>query len=103
MEARVQKNHKQFLCTKYNWDSTIFADIAWEAHRRALNQLTHKKTILIKYLNGIVPVGKVVNRYDKKYAINCPSCESSTCMPKSQKRGVETKSTETHQDNNGKI
>jgi hypothetical protein len=77
MEARVQMNHKKFLCTKHIWDPTIFVDIAWEAHRRALNQLTQKKTILIKYLNGIVPVGKVVHRYDKKYAINCPSCEEA--------------------------
>lgn len=78
MEERVQMNHKKYLCTKHNWDSSRFKDIAWEAHHRALNQLQQKKLIMTKYVNGIVPVGKVVNRYDKKYAINCPSCAEAT-------------------------
>jgi hypothetical protein len=30
---------------------------------------------MVKYLNGIIPVGKVVSRYDKKYSAQCPSCE----------------------------
>jgi hypothetical protein len=77
LEARAQQNHKKFLCKKHQWDEQAFNDIAWEAHRRALNQLQHKKTILIKYVNGIAPVGKMVNRYDKKYAINCQSCEAA--------------------------
>jgi hypothetical protein len=30
---------------------------------------------MVKYLNEIIPVGKLVNRYDKKYPAQCPSCE----------------------------
>jgi hypothetical protein len=78
MAERAQTNHKKFLCNKHIWDETIFNDIAWEVHCRALNQLQQKKIILTKYVNGIAPVGKVVNRYDqKKYALNCPSCKEA--------------------------
>jgi hypothetical protein len=36
-----------------------------------------QRTILIKYLNGIAPVGKVVNKYDPKYPTSCPSCQEA--------------------------
>jgi hypothetical protein len=49
--------------------------IAWEPHRRAINRHLPNKTTMVKYLNNIAPVGKVVNRYDKKYPASCPSCE----------------------------
>jgi hypothetical protein len=74
MEERVRSHHKHYLCTKHSWNNRTFNDIAWEYHRRALNQHQPKRTILTKYVNGITPVGKMVNRYDKKYALNCPSC-----------------------------
>jgi hypothetical protein len=48
--------------------------IDWESHRQALNKFPSRRTILIKYLNNIAPVGKLVNRYDHKYPAGCPSC-----------------------------
>jgi hypothetical protein len=34
-----------------------------------------QKVTMVKYLNGITPVGKVVSRYDQKYSAKCPSCD----------------------------
>jgi hypothetical protein len=74
MQARPKLNHQKYLCDKKQWKQVNFDSINWESHRRALNNLQARRTILIKYLNDITPVGKVVNMYDPKYPTNCPSC-----------------------------
>jgi hypothetical protein len=76
-EARRQETHIQYLCKKNGWDKATFDSIAWEQHRRAINRHTKKRVTMVKYLNGISPVGKVVSRYDRKYSAKCPSCEES--------------------------
>jgi len=73
--ARTGAPFREVLCNKNMWTDEIFESIDWEDHRRALNRLNKNRTILIKYLNGITPVGKMVNRYDPKYPANCPSCQ----------------------------
>jgi hypothetical protein len=75
MEARNLRNQVSYLCKKYDWEPTTFEMIAWEPHRRAINRHTKQKVTMVKYLNGITPVGKVISRYDKKYSAQCPSCE----------------------------
>jgi hypothetical protein len=74
-EARILEKQSMYLCKKNNWDSETFETIAWEPHRRAINRHNKKKVTMVKYLNGIIPVGKRVSRYDKKYSAQCPSCE----------------------------
>jgi hypothetical protein len=70
----LKRIHKQNLCKKNDWTLTEFHTIDWESHRQALNQIPAKRTILVKYLNNIAPVGKIVHKYDPKYTAGCPSC-----------------------------
>lgn len=51
--------------------------IDWVSHGRALNRMNSHKSTLVKYLNDILPVGKVVHRYDPKYPLSCPSCPAA--------------------------
>jgi hypothetical protein len=74
-EASVEENQRKHLCKKTGWSQETFDTVAWEVHRRALNRLSKRKTILIKYLHDITPVGKQVHRYDPKYPAQCPSCD----------------------------
>jgi hypothetical protein len=74
-EARRHAPHVKYLCKKNGWDEEKFDTIAWEQHRRAINRHIKQKVTMVKYLNGISPVGKVVSRYDKKYTAQCPSCD----------------------------
>jgi hypothetical protein len=74
MQARSKRDHKAYLCQKNAWTPTKFNTINWESHRQALNRIPKKRTILVKYLNNIAPVGKMVNKYDPKYTAGCPSC-----------------------------
>jgi hypothetical protein len=74
MQARALRDQQKYLCNKNNWTSKEFTTIDWESHRQALNQHQRKRTILIKYLNNMAPVGKLVNRYDPKYPAGCSSC-----------------------------
>ena len=73
--ARTEGPLRDYLCEKNKWSRETFDSIDWEDHRRALNRLNKHRTILIKYLNGIAPVGKLVHEYDPKYPANCPSCQ----------------------------
>jgi hypothetical protein len=41
---------------------------------RALHSLFRQKSTLVKYLNDMLSVGKLVNTYDPKYPASCPSC-----------------------------
>jgi hypothetical protein len=74
-EAKILEQHIVYLCKKNEWEQPTFEMIAWEPHRRAINRHSKNKTIMVKYLNDIAPVGRVVSRYDKKYPAKCPSCE----------------------------
>ena len=57
-----------------DWSDRAFDDINWEASRRALRRLRKAKPQLVKYLNNVIPVGKLVSAYDPKYPASCPSC-----------------------------
>jgi Reverse transcriptase-like len=74
-EARIIEKQIQYLCKKNKWEQETFETIAWEPHRRALNRHRKKTVTMVKYLNGIIPLGKVVSRYDKKFSAQCPSCD----------------------------
>jgi hypothetical protein len=72
--ARSAPPLRKKLQVKYGWSDEVFCDINWEASRQALNGLRAHRVTLIKHLNNITPVGKLVNIYDKKYPAACPSC-----------------------------
>jgi len=60
-----------------------FLDIDWEAHRRGANRHHKGRTTLNKHLGKILPVGKVVSRYDPvKCQSDCPACSTGdgTCL-----------------------
>jgi len=81
--ARATDPMKQRMITKNGWDKDIFLDIEWEAHRRAVNRHHKCRTTLNKNLGNLLPVGKVVSRYDPvKYRSDCPSCSTGdgTCL-----------------------
>ena len=67
---------KAKLCSKNAWSEDEFEMIDWVSHGRALNRLISHKSTLVKYLNDILPIGKMVNRYDSKYPSTCPSCSA---------------------------
>jgi len=74
-EARVAPPYIQRLCHRHCWDKATFDDIAWESHRLALKRCDKHRTTLVKFLNDILPIGKMVHRYDpSKYPESCPSC-----------------------------
>jgi hypothetical protein len=74
--ARSVPPMREKLCHKNAWSEDEFDKIDWVSHGRALSRLKPHKTTLVKYLNDILPVGKVVHRYDPKYPPSCPSCPS---------------------------
>jgi transcriptional regulator of met regulon len=74
MQARPKREHHEYLCKANSWTSDTFNMIDWESHRQALNRLPKHRTILIKFLNNMAPVGKLVHRYNPKYPTQCPSC-----------------------------
>jgi len=75
--ARAVPPMKAKMCHKNAWSEDEFDRIDWVSHGRALHRLNHHKTTLVKYLNDILPVGKVVHRYDPKYPPSCPSCPAA--------------------------
>ena len=72
--ARTVPPMKAKLCLKNDWSEENYESIDWESHGRALNRLIKHKSTLVKYLNDILPVGKLVNKYNAKYPKSCPSC-----------------------------
>jgi hypothetical protein len=74
MQAQPKQDYQKYLCQKNNWTNQEFTTIDWESHRQALNKIPAKRTTLVKYLNIIAPVGRLVHRYDAKYPAGCPSC-----------------------------
>jgi hypothetical protein len=96
--ARTTGPLKEYLCKKYGWTEATFEDIDWECNRRALNRADKDRTIMIKHLNDIVPVGKQVHRYDPKHPESCPSCDETvetsshlhTCLHPSRQKWRNT-------------
>ena len=72
--ARTLPPLKAHMIKKYYWSESSFQDIHWDCHGRALKRLEKHSTTLIKYLNNITPVGTMAHKYDKKYPLDCPSC-----------------------------
>ena len=62
------------LCQKFEWNLHTFNDINWTAHGRALRRHQSHRVTMVKFLNGILPVGKMVHKYSAKYSPTCPSC-----------------------------
>jgi hypothetical protein len=73
--ARTVPPMKKELCHRYNWSEEDFDGIDWTSHGRALNRLQQHKSTLVKYLNDILPIGKMVHRYHPKYPQSCPTCQ----------------------------
>jgi hypothetical protein len=66
---------KEKLCSKeHDWDVETINSIDWDGHQHALHNLIKHKSTLVKYLNDILPIGKMVHQYDPKYPAHCPSC-----------------------------
>jgi hypothetical protein len=65
---------KEKLGSKHNWDEATFNSIDWDGNRRALHNLIKHKSTLVKNLNDILPIGKMVHQYDPTYRAHCPSC-----------------------------
>jgi hypothetical protein len=72
--ARTAPPLKRKLCHKNAWDETTFNDIDWTSHNRALNYHQKHRVTMVKFLNGILPIGKRVHLYNSKYQQECPSC-----------------------------
>ena len=72
--ARTTEPYAVKLCSKNGWTREVFDAIDWDAHGRALARNDNHHVTLAKYINGYAPVGRVVNRYDKKYPKECCSC-----------------------------
>ena len=58
-------------------DPQIFDTVDWDSHSRALRKLHRHRPTLVKYIHRILPLGARVNKYDKKYPTNCPSCRET--------------------------
>ena len=80
-EAAHGEALEDYICKKNDGAPHVIDIIDWEAHRIALNRLRNYRSTLVKHMHNLLPVGKMVNRYDPKYRPNCPSCaeEVETC------------------------
>ena len=58
------------------WSHRVFDAVDWTSHGRALQKHGQHRTTLVKLIHKILPLGKRVARYDKKYPPNCPSCRA---------------------------
>ena len=72
--ASTAPHMQRYMLEKYEWDEATFDNIDWEAHRLALNRNNKHRCIMVKHLHRMVPVGRRVHRYDRKYPDTCPSC-----------------------------
>ena len=75
--ARAVPPMKAKLCHKNAWSEEEFQEIDWVSHGRALHRLSPHRVTLVKYMNDILPIGKVVHRYNPKYPSSCPSCQTA--------------------------
>ena len=75
--ARTAPLLRQRLCHKHAWTDSAFEDINWNSFGKSLRRHDKQRVTMVKYLNCCLPVGTLVNKYDKKYPINCPSCSAS--------------------------
>ena len=73
--ARTSKPLEEKMMLRNQWDPDTFNNIDWEAYRRGLNRHDKQRSTLIKYHHRILPVGKQVSKYDKKYSPSCPTCQ----------------------------
>jgi hypothetical protein len=73
-QTRPGYDLEDHLCKKHGWDQETLQSINWESHCRALKRNDPQRSSLIKHIHGLTPIGKMVNRYDKKYSPQCPAC-----------------------------
>lgn len=75
--ARTTKPMQEHLCKRNQWTETVFRTVDWTAHGRALGRQQKHETTFVKLMNDVLPVGRIVHRYDKKYPPECPSCSDA--------------------------
>jgi hypothetical protein len=69
-------NLQDYLSKQYEWFFEEYCSIDWHAHHQAISNWITKSSIFItKFIHNILPVGKIIQKYDAvKYTSTCPSC-----------------------------
>ena len=57
-----------------NWSEETFYKVDWTVHGRAINRHHTRKTVIVKMLHDILPVGTMVNRYNNINILGCSTC-----------------------------
>ena len=74
-EARNLPALMDDVTKKNNWATDSECDLVdWPALGQALKRHRKHHSTLVKYIHNMLPLGKQVHRYDKKYPPNCPTC-----------------------------
>lgn len=64
-----------FMQQKYSWTSVVFSYINWGAHGSYFRKHLSKRTHLIKFVHGILPVNATIHRKDP-IRNRCPVCKN---------------------------
>lgn len=72
--ARTVPPMKEKLCHRHGWSQEDFDNIDWVSYGRGMRRLQKHKSTLVKYMNDMLPIGKLVHEYNPKYPRTCPSC-----------------------------
>ena len=59
---------------RYQWDDETAASVDWEAHGTCMRKFYSRRTFIVMFLSGWLPLGKLVSRYDLSYPTSCPGC-----------------------------
>ena len=75
--ARTLHPLRDCLCHQHGWTTSIFNDIDWTSHGRALQRHDKHRVTMVKNLHDCLPLRKLIHKYDPKYPESCPSCGTS--------------------------
>ena len=65
-EAAQIQTQIPYLCDKFKWTQTVFDDIDWEVHSKALHSFSRQdRFCLIKFIHDWLPTGKRRHRETK--------------------------------------
>ena len=77
-EAQTLPPLRSKIIQRSEWNPSVFDNVDWDAHGRALARHHKHRTTLIKYIHTILPLGDRVHKYDTRYPSTCPSCQAPT-------------------------
>ena len=73
-QAALLASLEKYFSDKYNWSAPIYNNINWTAHYASIRKSSLPHKFIIEFINGWLPIGNMMHRYQTKYEAKCLSC-----------------------------